>query len=68
MGKMYKTGMHLLIYYLKKVLLVMKNGPAGVVQWSHHLGAMCSRARRTQCASGPEFKSKPWPGKARPPT
>jgi len=42
--------------------------PAHVVQWSYHLGIMCSREWRAQWASGPEFKSKPWPGKARPPT
>jgi len=29
--------------------------PARVVQWLDHLGAMCSRAWRTQCAAGPEF-------------
>jgi len=29
--------------------------PARVVQWLDHLGAMCSRAWRSQCAIGPEF-------------
>jgi len=42
--------------------------PARVVQGLYHLRAMCSRARHVQCAAGPEFKSEPWPGKARPPT
>ena len=41
---------------------------ARVVQWLDHLGAMCSRAWRAQCAAGPEFKSEPRAGKVRPPT
>jgi len=35
----------------------LRTGPACVVQWSYHLGAMSSRVWRAQCAAGPAFKS-----------
>ena len=41
--------------------------PARVVQWSNHLGAMCSRAWRAQWPQS-GVQSKPRPSKARPPT
>jgi len=42
--------------------------PARVVPWLDHLGAMCSRAWRAQCAVGSRFNSSRGPGKACPPT
>ena len=35
----------------------LRTGPACVVQWSYHLGAMSSRVWCAQCAAGPAFKS-----------
>jgi len=43
-------------------------GPAHVVRWLDHLGAMCSRVWRALYAVGSIFNSSRGLGKARPPT
>jgi len=52
----------------RKEAIRQVSGPAHVVRWLDHLGAMCSRAWCALCAVGSRFNSSRGLGKACPPT